>query len=110
MDFVKAQFDKIKEQLAGLNSSQRMLAGSLAVIMVMTLLWWSRYAGTAEMEDVLPQDFSPEEMTVATNLLDTKGIPRKTVGARIQVPADRRIEALAQLTFENIGPRNTSVG
>ena len=56
MDFVKAQFDKIKEQLAGLNASQRMLAASLAVIMVMTLLWWSRYAGTSEMEDLLPQD------------------------------------------------------
>jgi flagellar biosynthesis/type III secretory pathway M-ring protein FliF/YscJ len=110
MDFVKAQFDKIKEQLAGLNSSQRMLAGSLAVIMVMTLLWWSRYAGTAEMEDLLGQDFSAEELSRVTALLDAKGIQRKVNGPRVQVPADRRFEALALLTYEQIGPSDTSAG
>jgi flagellar biosynthesis/type III secretory pathway M-ring protein FliF/YscJ len=110
MDFVKAQFDKIKEQLAGLNASQRMLAGSLAVIMVMTLLWWSRYAGTSEMEDLLPQDFSAEEVRRVSDLLDAKGIQKKVVGNRVQVPVDRRFEALAQLTYEGAGPTDTSAG
>jgi flagellar biosynthesis/type III secretory pathway M-ring protein FliF/YscJ len=110
MDFVKVQFEKIKEQLGGLNSSQRMLAGSLAVIMVMTLLWWSRYAGTAEMEDLLGQDFTGEDLSKVTLLLDSKGIPRKVNGARVQVPADRRMEALALLTYEQIGPSDTSAG
>lgn len=110
MDFVKAQFDKIKEQLAGLNASQRMLAASLAVIMVMTLLWWSRYAGTSEMEDLLPQDLSAEELRQVTDLLDAKGITRKVVGARVQVPVDRRMEALAQVTYAGAGPSDTSAG
>ena len=110
MDFVKVQFEKIREQLAGLNSSQRMLAGSLAVIMVMTLLWWSRYAGTAEMEDLLGQDFTGEELANVTLLLDQRGIPRKVNGARVQVPADRRTEALALMTYQQIGPTDTSAG
>ena len=110
MDFVKAQFDKIKEQLAGLNASQRMLAASLAVIMVMTLLWWSRYAGTSEMEDLLPQDLSAEELRQVTDLLDIKQIPRKVVGTRVQVPVDRRMEALAQLTYAGAAPSDTSAG
>jgi flagellar biosynthesis/type III secretory pathway M-ring protein FliF/YscJ len=110
MDFVKQQFDKIREQLAGLNASQRMLAGALAVIMVMTLLWWSKYAGTSEMEDLLGQDFSAEEVTRVSGLLDQRGIPRKVNGARVQVPADRRTEALALLTYEGVGPTDTSAG
>jgi len=110
MDFVKQQFDKIREQLAGLNASQRMLAASLAVIMVMTLLWWSKYAGTSEMEDLLGQDFSAEEVTRVSGLLDQRGIPRKVNGARVQVPADRRTEALALLTYEGAGPADTSAG
>ncbi|HEY7118090.1 MAG TPA: flagellar M-ring protein FliF C-terminal domain-containing protein [Tepidisphaeraceae bacterium] len=110
MDFLRAQLQKIREQLAGLNASQRMLAGALVVIMVMTLLWWSRYAGTSEMDDLLGMDFSAEDIVHVTNLLDTKGIQHKVIGARVQVPADRRFEALALLTYEQIGPRDTSAG
>jgi flagellar biosynthesis/type III secretory pathway M-ring protein FliF/YscJ len=110
MDFLKVQAQKIKEQLAGLTPSQRMLAGALAVIMVMTLLWWSRYAATSEMEDVLAQDLSAEDVSRIGSLLDSRGIPRKMNGSRIQVPTERRIEAIGLVTFEQIGPRDTSAG
>src|SRR5690348_4326293 len=110
MDFLKAQTAKIKEQLAGLTQSQRMLAGTLVVIMVMTLLWWSRYAGTSEMEDLFPQDYTGEELARVTLALDGRGIAHKMNGNRVQVPTDRRIEALAALTYEQIGTRDTSSG
>src|SRR5205823_13047311 len=70
MDFLRAQAAKIREQLAGLSPSQRMLAGTLVVIMVMTLLWWSRYAGSSEMEELLPQDFSAEDIARITAMID----------------------------------------
>jgi len=69
---LRAQFDRnrsqqfldqerIQQQLAGLNSSQKMLTGTLVAIMLMTLLWWGHYAGTAEMEPVLGnQTFSED--------------------------------------------------
>jgi flagellar biosynthesis/type III secretory pathway M-ring protein FliF/YscJ len=110
MDFLKAQAQKIREQLAGLTPSQRMLAGSLVVIMLMTLIYWSRYASTAEMQDVLGQDMTPEDIANVSRLIESRGIEHKTVGNRIQVPADRRLEVLGILTFEGAGPRDTSVG
>jgi flagellar biosynthesis/type III secretory pathway M-ring protein FliF/YscJ len=110
MDFLKAQAQRIGEQLAGLTPSQKMLAGSLVVIMLMTLLGWSRFASTAEMVDVLPQDFSLEEISAVSTQLTAKGIPNHVNGARIQVPAERRTEALAHLTFERLLPRDTSMG
>ncbi len=82
MDFLKVQASRIKEQLAGLTPSQRMLAGALVVIMVMTLLWWSRYAASSEMVDVLGQDLSPEDLNRITLKIAERGIECKTVGSR----------------------------
>jgi flagellar M-ring protein FliF len=110
MDFLKSQALKIREQLAGLTQSQRMLAGSLAVIMVMSLVWWSRYAATAEMEDVLPQDFSPEQITAVVTQVASRNIPYKVVGSRVQVATDRKFEALALLTYEQLMPQDTANG
>jgi flagellar M-ring protein FliF len=110
MDFLKAQGQRIREQLGGLTPSQRMLAASLAVIMVMTLLWWSRYAGGSEMEDVLGQDFSADEIVRVQAQLASRGIAYKTAGNRVQVAADKKFEALAVLTYESLLPQNTASG
>ena len=110
MDFLKNQAAKIREQLAGLTGSQRMLAGSLAVIMVMTLMWWSRFAGTSELEELLPQDFSAEDINRIATLLESRGMSPKIVGNRIQIPADRRREAMGILTFEQLAPHDMSSG
>src|SRR3954464_7011451 len=110
MDFLRNQLIKLREQLAGLTPSQRMLAGSLAVIMVMSLLWWSRYAGTAEMEDVIGQDFSAEDITRVTVQIASHNIPYRVVGNRVQVATDRKFEVLAILTYEQLMPHDTASG
>lgn len=110
MDFLKNQAAKIREQLAGLTPSQRMLAGSLAVIMVMTLMWWSRYASTGEMEDLYLQDLTAEDIARVSTALDSHNIPKKVAGNRIQVAADRKMEALSMLAYEQAAPRDTSGG
>src|SRR3569623_3846655 len=110
MDFLKKQVERIREQLAGLSSSQKMLAGSLVVIMVMTLLWWSKFAGSTEMESVLEQDFAPEDLARVKALVDSKGIPSKVVGARIHVATARKWEVLALLGYEHLLPRDTASG
>src|SRR5947207_15564060 len=108
MDFIKAQIAKISQQLSGLTPSQRMLAGSLVVIMVMSLLWWSRYAGTSEMEDLLGQDFSADDINRVTLQIASRGIQYKVVGQRVQVPTDRKFEVLAILTYEQLLPNDTA--
>src|SRR5258706_2674874 len=110
MDFLKVQASRIKEQLAGLTPSQRMLAGALVVIMVMTLLWGSRYAASSEMVDVLGQDLSPEDLSRITLKIAERGIESKTVGSRVQVPIERQREVLAMLTFERLTPQDMSIG
>jgi flagellar biosynthesis/type III secretory pathway M-ring protein FliF/YscJ len=110
MDFLKGQLDKIQQQLGGLNASQKMLTGSLIAIMVMTLLWWGRYAGTSEMEPVLPQSFSATDVGKIQGHLRSIGITTKVEGDRVLVPADRRDEALAALALADVMPDNTQSG
>src|SRR5688572_9990122 len=107
MEFLKSQFARIQEQLGGLTASQRMLAGSLVVIMVMTLFWWSTYAGRSEMEAVVDQSTPREELAMMAASLDAQGIPNKIVGDRIHVPADRKIQAWGILSLGQLLPRDT---
>jgi flagellar biosynthesis/type III secretory pathway M-ring protein FliF/YscJ len=110
MDFLKGQGQKIREQLSGLSPSQKMLAGSLVVIMLMTLVWWSRYAGSSEMVAVLEQDFSDENISRVTLHLKREGIPYKLVGKRVHVSAEKQFEAIAVLGLEQLLPQDTSSG
>ena len=62
-----------------LTASQKMLVASLVAVMVLTLLFWGRYAGTAEMEPVLDQSLKSEEMSANHHAISRKGIPYKVV-------------------------------
>lgn len=110
MDLLKVQFDRIQKQLAGLTASQKMLTATLVAIMVMTLVWWGRYAGEAEMEPVLDQSFAQEDIARVTTELTAHGIHYSVSGDRILVAADRKIEALAALSYSHALPRNNTVG
>src|SRR5687768_8011739 len=110
MDFVKAQLARVQQQLSGLNSSQKMLTGAMVTIMVMTLLWWGKYAGTAEMEPILNQPFAEEDIARISADLASKGITYKVTGDKILVPADRRFEVLAHLGYQQLLPRDTKNG
>ena len=44
MDFLRQQLVIIQERLRGLTPSQKLLAGALVVIMMMTMLYWGRFA------------------------------------------------------------------
>ena len=110
MDTLKNQFARIQEQLNGLTASQKMLTAALVAIMVMTLVWWGKYAGDPEMEAVLPQNLSQEDIGPITAQLRADGIPYRTSGRQILVPAERRLEALGALGFAKVLPHSTSSG
>jgi flagellar biosynthesis/type III secretory pathway M-ring protein FliF/YscJ len=107
VDVIKAQLARIQQQLGALTVSQRMLAAALVTIMVLTLAMWGRYAGTAEMEPVLEQALKPEELTRITGELRSKGIDYKVVGDKVLVTVDRKIEALANLSYAQVVPQDT---
>src|SRR5688572_13142886 len=106
MDLLKAQLDRIQQQLGGLSASQKMLTASLVAIMVMTLLWWGRYAGQAEMVPLLEQGFATEDVARIKGQLRTAGISVKVEGDRVLVPADRQDDAIASLAYADMLPDN----
>src|ERR1041384_631013 len=98
MDLLKNQFDRIQQQLAGLSASQKMLAACLVVIIVMTISWWGRHAATPEMTAVVEQSLGPEELSSVKRQLRVSGIPfQVTSDSRVEVPAERFSEAVADL-------------
>src|SRR5438270_109774 len=106
MDFLKSQLARLQQQFGQLSASQKMPSVSLVAIMVMTLRWWGRYAGTAGMEAVLEQDMAPEEVARVTGELRGRGIPYTTQGTRILVPGDRKTEVLGIMIYGNMLPHD----
>lgn len=109
MDALKQQFDRIQQQLAALSATQRMLVMSLVALMVLTVLFWGRYAATPESVAVLEQSFQPEQAVQVVSELERQGI-RATVApdGRIMVPADRRMQAFAAVAYNRLLPANSS--
>lgn len=110
MDFLKNQVQRIQQQLSSLTASQRMLTAALVAIMVMTLVYWGRYAGTAEMEPLLDQAFQPADILKIVPRLKSLSIPYDVQGDRILVAADKKWEALADVAYAKMLPRNSSTG
>src|ERR1700733_11222617 len=106
MDLFKPQLDRIQKQLSTLTPSQKMLTAAMVTIMVMTLVWWGHYAGEPEMEALLPQAISQDELPRVEMALDAKGIKHTMVGDKLLVPSDRKVEAVAGLMYAHALPRN----
>src|SRR5258706_12927984 len=108
MDFLKNQSGRLQQQFNQLTASQKMLSVSLVIIMAMTLVWWGRYAGQAEMEPLLEQDLAAEDLAHVIADLRGRGIPYIPSGNRVLVPADRKYEVLGSLMYQEIIPRDSS--
>lgn len=110
MDLFKTQLDRLQKQLAALTPSQKMLTAAMVAIMVMTLVWWGRYAGEPELEPLLPQAIAADELPRVEMELDARGIKHVLSGDRLMVPADRKLEAVAGLMYAHALPRSAKDG
>ena len=108
MDFLKSQSARLQQQFGQLTPSQKMLTMALGVIMLMTLVWWGKYAGTADMEPLMAQELNQEDFQRIEDNLRAHDIPFTPVGTRIMVPADRRIQAISQLAQDQVLPKDMS--
>jgi flagellar biosynthesis/type III secretory pathway M-ring protein FliF/YscJ len=108
MDALKAQFERIRQQLAALTATQKMLVAALVALMVLTVLYWGRYAGNAEMVPVLDQTLTDDDIGPIDQQLKLSGVPHTvTTDGKILVPADRQSEVLAALMFARVLPQDT---
>lgn len=110
MDIVKNQLARIQQQLSGLTPSQKMLTAALVAIMVVTLLYWGRHAGTAEMEPVLDQPIAQNDIAPMKARLKSLGIDAVVQGDRLLVPSDRVYEAVAELAYSGTLPQDSETG
>jgi flagellar biosynthesis/type III secretory pathway M-ring protein FliF/YscJ len=110
METLKQQLQRIQEQLGGLSASQKMLTMSLVAIMVMTIVWWGRYAGHAEMVPLLDQPISGDDAAQLTQAVRAAGINVRIVGDRVMVPSERQEDALAAAGWARALPSNSKSG
>lgn len=103
MDQLRKIYANIAKQLGKLNTSQKLLIGSMAVILLMSFFVVSQYAGKAEMVPLVAGGTAEDQQRVATFLMD-RGITHSTVGGRIVVPVEQQYSILAQLTAANALP------
>ena len=107
MDAVKQQIQRLQQQLAGLDASQKMLTGTLAAVMVISVAWFASRAGSPEMAPVLDQPVTASQLGRMRTALAGAGIAFEVKGDRLMVPADRQLEAISALGFNNAMPRNS---
>jgi flagellar biosynthesis/type III secretory pathway M-ring protein FliF/YscJ len=110
MDFIKAQLDRIQQQLAGLNATQKMLSVALVAIMAITVVWWGKYAGEAEMVPLLNQSLSAADLDRMQGTLQGRDIQSEISGDKLLVHSDKRLAAMSALTFARALPRITDDG
>lgn len=96
MEQIRRIFEPIGRALGKLGPSQKLLIGSLAVILLMTFFVVSQYAAAPKLSPVLSGG-TPEEQQKVVDYLDTQGITYKVQNGRILVPVERQYAVLAQL-------------
>jgi flagellar biosynthesis/type III secretory pathway M-ring protein FliF/YscJ len=106
MDQIRLQLQRLANQLSALNASQKMLAASLAAIVILTLWWTTRYASERDMVALFDANLPAEQLSRVTAALDTVGIAYESRAGRIMVPAEKRLAAWSQATYLGVVPEN----
>lgn len=96
MEQLRRILSTIQENLGKLSVSHKLLIGSLAVILVMTLFLVSQYAGTAKMVELLP-GASADAQQQAQAYLVGSGLPFSNKDGKLLVPAERQLAIIAAL-------------
>lgn len=96
MEQIRRIVANIAKQLSGLNATQKLLIGSLSVILMMTLFLVSQYAGTASRVAPVPT-LLPADFERAASKLRMVGIASYPEGGKLVVNAEDEVQARAAL-------------
>lgn len=99
MQALQDTIQQIRQQLASLSPTARMLVAALMIILVMTLILVAQYSSRTSLEPLgLKANLNPEARARAISHIEGRGISYRERGGEILVPADQRYSILAQLT------------
>ncbi len=100
---------QIKNQLAGLTMSQKLLIGTLAVIMVGIVFGVITYSAKPEMVELLPgNSWTAEDIGNVKAHLDGRHTYEMS-GSQIMVPAEQAFEIRGELAAEQALPKDTTL-
>lgn len=108
MDRLKKVLSGIVANLGGMTGTQKLLIGSLVVILVMTLFLVSQYAGTTTMVPLWP-GAPAEDQSRARTTLTSANLPFESRPDGVYVPVEQRDRAAALLAQSGHQPSNAAI-
>lgn len=100
MNAIKAQWARIQGQLALLTPSQRLLAVSLVAILVLTVLYWGKYAATADRVAISARPLSAAQTQQVLDQLKGMNVDASVSNGFVMVPPDAEMKAIGLLAYE----------
>lgn len=108
MDQLRRIMATIQEYLGKLTITHRLLIGSIAIILLMTLFLVSQYAGSRQMEELWP-GAEQASLDRAVAFLSERGIEHETSGGKVLVPVAQASYVRAQLAQHGQLPDDTTL-
>ncbi len=106
MEFLKRYWTQIRQQLGELDARTRILIGSLLVILVLAGFLLIQYAATPQMVSIT--GFIGDDHGEAMSRLEDAGIRVRLHQGQVEVPSERRRDALAVLANNQLLASDTS--
>lgn len=100
MQWLREQLDTIGRRLGTLDSTAKLLVGSLVVILALGLFLVAQYSGT---RDYIPLAVTSAAKSDAERFLSERGIDFMIEGERIMVPTERHGSIISQMSEQGIG-------
>mgnify|MGYP006271563185 CR=1 FL=1 len=97
MQWLRNWSAQIQAFLAKLSVSQKLLLGTLSVVILAALMVVALYAGRPRMAPLIDRGLSPEQSDAVVSYLNSRGIDHRIEGGRILVPQGRRVDLMAAL-------------
>ncbi len=110
MDALRQLIERIRTQLSVMTGSQQLAIGLCAVIIVGSLLWLMQWSAAPELQPLVDQPMTAEEMTAAISQLQASRAVYEEVGDRIYVKPEDRRRLYRELQTAGALPRDTSLG
>ncbi len=110
MSLFNQQMDRVQAQLTGLTTGRKLFWGCLLAVVIVGGIWWGRADRQVAWEPVLDQPLDATQLAQITTYLSSKAVPFKDETGKVLVPADRKIQVLAELLYEDLLPGNTEAG
>ena len=110
MIFLRKLLAQVHHQLKDMTTSQRLVFGLLASLMVVATVWLTQWSGRTEYIPLLDQPFAPEELTAIRAKFDSWGTDYRPKDEQILVKATEQRSLLSRLSEAQALPREAWIG